>query len=273
MKNWSKIKTKVNLVIDAIMLIVLMIMAGLGFLIKFVLLPGYKINELYDQNTDLFFLGLDRHEWGTIHLYFAIAFLSLLLLHIILHWKTIVAIFRQLVPVKPARVVIASFVGILALFLAIAPLYVNPEVKPLARKYMRNRVPARLGKTGQENAAITSDDSRLQEQPPEAKVKEQPAGRNESSRSADPASQSQVLSSEEESDLLHHHNENIDINGTMTLTEISARYNISVNELVKVINIPAQYANERLGRLRRRYGFELDDLRSFVSSKIESDDR
>jgi len=152
-------------------------------------------------------------------------------------------------------------------------LYVNPEVKPLARKYMRNRTPARLGKTGQENAVITSDDSRLQEQPPEATVKEQPAGRNESSRSADPASQSQVISSEEESDLLHHHNENIDINGTMTLTEISARYNISVNELVKVINIPAQYANERLGRLRRRYGFELDDLRSFVSSKIESDDR
>jgi len=271
MKNWSKIKTKVNLVIDAIMLIVLMIMAGLGFLIKFVLLPGYKINELYDQNTDLSFLGLDRHQWGSIHLYFAIAFLSLLLLHIILHWRTIVTIFRQLVPVRSARVVIASFVGILALFLAIAPLYVNPEVKPLARKYIRNRVPARLVDRDQENRVTTLNNSKLQE-PHGSAVTDKPAGRDESLRSSEPASQVQVIN-REESNLQHHHYENIDINGTMTLTEISGRYNINVNELAKVINIPAQYVNERLGRLRRRYGFELDDLRSFISAKIEVDNK
>jgi hypothetical protein len=64
MKSWSKTKPKLNLVIDAIMFIDLMAVAGLGFLMKYVLLPGYKINEVYGSGVELSFLGLDRHQWG-----------------------------------------------------------------------------------------------------------------------------------------------------------------------------------------------------------------
>jgi hypothetical protein len=53
----------------------------------------------------------------------------------------------------------------------------------------------------------------------------------------------------------------------MTLNEISERFNINVDELAKAINVPADNANERLGRLRKRYGFEMNDLRVFVLSK------
>jgi hypothetical protein len=71
MKSWSKTKPKLNLVIDAIMFIDLMAVAGLGFLMKYVLLPGYKINEVYGSGVELSFLGLDRHQWGPIHLILA----------------------------------------------------------------------------------------------------------------------------------------------------------------------------------------------------------
>lgn len=63
MRNWKKNKTKINLAIDAVMFIVLMAMAGLGFMIKYVLVPGYKRNILYERDLELYFLGLTRHEW------------------------------------------------------------------------------------------------------------------------------------------------------------------------------------------------------------------
>ncbi len=31
-------------------------------------------------------LTLDRHEWGTIHFYIAACFVSLIIIHIFLHW-------------------------------------------------------------------------------------------------------------------------------------------------------------------------------------------
>ena len=79
MISWNKNKTKINLTIDAIMLLALMAIAGLGFLIKYVLIPGYKRNVLYPGDVELFFMGITRHEWGRIHLlsfYFYCCFTS-----------------------------------------------------------------------------------------------------------------------------------------------------------------------------------------------------
>ncbi len=87
MINRIKDKMKINLAIDAIMLVLLMSVAGLGFLIKYVLVPGYKVTGLYQADVELYFMGLSRHEWGNIHLLLSFIFLGLMLLHIILHWK------------------------------------------------------------------------------------------------------------------------------------------------------------------------------------------
>ena len=94
MTDWRKNKTKINLVIDSTMLLVLMTIAGLGFLIKFVLIPGYKRNAFYQGDVELYFMGLTRHEWGRIHLLLGFVLLFLLLLHIILHWYMIVCILK-----------------------------------------------------------------------------------------------------------------------------------------------------------------------------------
>ncbi|MHC4076764.1 MAG: DUF4405 domain-containing protein [Planctomycetota bacterium] len=60
-------RAKLNLIIDALLLLCLAGIAGIGFLIKYVLVPGYQRWEIYGRNVSLFLWGLDRHQWGTIH--------------------------------------------------------------------------------------------------------------------------------------------------------------------------------------------------------------
>ena len=69
---------------------------------------------------------------------------------------------------------------------------------------------------------------------------------------------------------LHHH---VHIYGSMTLNEVAEKYNIPVTGLASSINVPVEFANERLGRLRKQYGFQMYDLRKYINSKIEKNDR
>ena len=80
-------KTRINFVIDALMFLCLMVISGIGFLDKYVLVPGNERMSKYGADVGLTWLGLDRHEWGSIHYYFGIAMLFLLVLHIVFHWK------------------------------------------------------------------------------------------------------------------------------------------------------------------------------------------
>jgi hypothetical protein len=223
MKNWSKIKPRLNLIIDAIMFVILMAVAGLGFLMKYILLPGYKINEAYGSGVELSFLGLDRHQWGTIHLILALFMVFLLVLHIIFHWDMLVCIFRRMISVGRVRVVTGVFLGIIGFAFAVVPFLLKPEVSEDGRKHNRNRVPGIYG-----------------------------------SRPAE---------------TMHHHYNQVDIDGKMTLNEVSAKYNIGVEELAGAINIPVSYSRERLGRLRKRYAFEMDDLRVFVTNRTRHDNK
>ncbi len=262
MNNWSKIKPKVNLVIDALMFLVLMAVAGLGFLMKYVLLPGYKINEIYGTDTDLFFRGLDRHQWGAIHLYLALSMLFLLIFHIIFHWSSIVSIFKRMIPGKTMRWIITLIVTILGILLVLVPVLVNPEVAEHQRTLHRNR------DTGERGTGIHSRRNELRTEEPS--VHEDVSITPKTEEPEEPVEQK--VSRDTEAVEVHLHNQ-VDIDGTMTLDEVSARYNISVEELAGAINVPVSYANERLGRLRKRYGFEMEDLRAFVLNNIPNDDR
>ena len=66
-------KSKFNFVIDALMFLCLMAMAGLGFLMKYVLPPGREVQAKYGRNVYLSWLGWDRHDWGDIHLFHPVA--------------------------------------------------------------------------------------------------------------------------------------------------------------------------------------------------------
>jgi len=116
------------LILDGLMAIQLSAMVGIGLLMKFVLVPGQERNVLYGRGAALYVLGLDRHEWGTIHLWIGVSFLALLVLHIGLHWNRILGLLGGVS--RSAAVRATILVGVLLLALAIAsfPLWVAPEV-------------------------------------------------------------------------------------------------------------------------------------------------
>ena len=238
MINWIKNKTKINLVIDAVMFILLMAMTGLGFLIKYVLVPGYQRNSIYDSDLELYFLGLTRHEWGRIHLWSGFCFLLLLILHILLHWKMIGSIFRQIVSIRVLRLTITVLIGVTGIFLAVAPLFMKPDVSPFPRKYLHSRVSERFIDGSNEPAGTDQEKS-------DEKILTIPAIHENQKR------------------LIHEHDE-IELYGYMNLIDVSAKYNIPVEELAGELNIPLTYNRYRLGWLRRRHGFKMVDVKDAV---------
>ncbi len=88
-------RSVLNILIEAVSLVVFVTMISTGLLIKYVLPPGSGRVEkmLYaggrrEHAIDLYW-GLSRHEWGEIHFWLALAFLVLLIVHLILHWNFI----------------------------------------------------------------------------------------------------------------------------------------------------------------------------------------
>lgn len=240
-------KSKINLAIDAVMLLLLMIIAGLGFLVKFVLVPGFKRNTLYGDDVELYFLGLDRHQWGSIHLYLSFAFLFLILLHIILHWKMITCIFGQMIHSKNARRVIATCTGVAALFFALAPLFVKPEITSLERKHTHRQ------NIGQFTEHIKTQKTIEPSVSPSAGfpvITEQQTNRK-------------PLVKQQENRGEHLHS-GIEIFGNMTLDEVSRKYSIPDSDLANALKIPSNQSGEKIGRLKKKYDFEMDELKNAV---------
>lgn len=121
-------KSKLNLIIDGLLLLCIASIVGIGLLIKYVLVPGYMRWEIYGRNVEMFFWGLDRHQWGTIHLVIGIVFLALLVLHVVLHWSMIIGIYRKLIPNHFARWITALILIFMTIFLFTFSYFVKPEV-------------------------------------------------------------------------------------------------------------------------------------------------
>jgi len=111
-------RPSVNFVVDSCGFVGFVLLTATGVLMRYVLPPGSgRFTTLWT---------LDRHGWGSIHFWLAIAFLAVLAFHLFLHWRWIATVARG----RPregsgARVALGT-VGLLALLaLAIAP-FVSP---------------------------------------------------------------------------------------------------------------------------------------------------
>jgi len=129
-KGTAVTKAKLNLIIDALMALLLAAIAGLGFLINWVLIPGEQRPAVYGSRPDLYWLGWDRHQWGDVHLVLGIALLALTVLHVALHWSQVVGIWRRMVGSRVARVALAVVLLVLIAALMVLPALVTPEVVP-----------------------------------------------------------------------------------------------------------------------------------------------
>ncbi len=237
-------KTKLNLTIDLWMFIVMMPIAGIGFLIKYVLVPGFKRNEIYGSDVELYYCGIDRHQWGTIHLTLSIILLFLLLLHIVFHWKQIVCILKTMIHVRALRIILGFLLVLFTIVFGILPLFITPEVEEGVSHHAHNMVAGKgfRNEIKQQNKQILTP-----------LVVEQTQ---------------ELTSSAENQKIFKYTNQSeIEIFGNMTINEVAKKYHVSAQELTSFIKVPAGNNNERLGRLRKRYNFQLNDLRKYIESK------
>lgn len=79
-------RNKLNFIIDSLMFTAIGAIGLIGILMGFVIPRGDGASA-----GQKYLWSLHRHEWGNIHLYLSLVFLSLLVLHIILHWPWIKA--------------------------------------------------------------------------------------------------------------------------------------------------------------------------------------
>jgi hypothetical protein len=147
-------KGKLNFIIDATMFLCLMAMAGLGLLMKYIMPPGERLREIYGSNPQLTWLGWDRHDWGDIHFYLAVAFLSLLVLHIILHWSQILGLFHRWVPNPRTRFRVALIFLLISLLLIYFPFLITPETQPRGQGGGRGRHRSQVVVPGSQVAAM-----------------------------------------------------------------------------------------------------------------------
>lgn len=121
-------KTTINFVINILMMLCMSALVGIGFLIKFNLISGQESWLKYGENYHLIMLGMNRHEWGTVHLVIGLAFLVLLLFHVILHWKSISCMCSKIFNRKSIRQLVVSVFILICVLLMAFPFFMNPVI-------------------------------------------------------------------------------------------------------------------------------------------------
>jgi len=222
-----------NLLIDAAMFLVMGLISGLGLLMHYVLIPGYEQWQKYGVNADLTWGGLNRHQWGYIHLFLGLLLLCLLVLHIILHWKIIVCLLQRIISNSKTRTVITFLFLLLFVVFFLFPFIINVKVG--------DRAGSRQG-----SANLYSNDFQ-----------------DKKTFSHDSVSQNEPNHGE--------HLYGIDIKGYMTIEEVAAKYGIPINSIKNGLGLSSSVKeSEKLGVLRKTYGFTMSEVEKVVYEKLTS---
>jgi hypothetical protein len=100
-------RSTLNFILDFISFLNLLVLACTGSILKFILPPGsgggqgfgYRGGRGPAQEFKSLW-SMTRHEWGDIHFYFAALFVTLMLVHLVLHWTWIKCYFKSLFGTK-----------------------------------------------------------------------------------------------------------------------------------------------------------------------------
>lgn len=225
-------KSKVNFIIDVLMFIIMMAMAGQGFLLEYILVHGREVLGKYGLNADLYFFGLDRHGWGDIHLVLGFVLLGLLVLHIVLHWQMISVMYRRLITNSKSRKIITLLFIMINLLLIFFFLLFKPEFREFERGMGRGRNTLDLEHSGFEGKRVEEPETKRQE------VNEDHQCEGDSS---------------------------IEVTGSLTLGMVSKTYNLPLDYLIQKLGLPPETSSaEKLGSLRRTYEFKMSDVEKII---------
>jgi hypothetical protein len=316
--------------IDTLLFICIFGITFIGILMAFFLPKGPSALE-----SDKYFLGLHRHQWGDIHLYISLAFVFLVIIHLTLSWTWIKGkaktLFNKGWRILLTLTVISAFL-VLMLFWAFTPKnsqkYAEYGVRsgkaserPLALEELMDRdrgVVTITGKLTLEEVghltgvppgdlvdslglpSKTPHDETLGQlrkkygfdmiefrevltdlmnrSHPEQEAR-QPSGeaipqKREMSEKEIPQRKHALHEEEHEKKMtrgrLAEDTSGILITGRMTLRELGEQTGLSGRAIADKLGLPASVSlDEHLGRLRRRYGFLMQDLRDVIDAMLE----
>ncbi len=225
-------RTNVNFLVDALALVVLVFLAATGAIIRYVLPAGSGYGSAV--------WGLDRHGWGHAHFWIGIAFCVAMVVHLALHWGWITCVVGWDTRGRSkGRAVLALIAVIALLALAAAPFFGTVE----------EIEEGRWGGRGEERGGRGREYE----------------GGSEDHESGDAEHESSSAGYEGAD--AEHLGEDHTVHGSMTLRDVQEVTGVPADHIIATLCLPADVPrDERLGRLRRSYGFEIDDVRRIVSS-------
>ncbi|MFC2120893.1 DUF4405 domain-containing protein [Bacteroidota bacterium] len=242
--------SKINFIIDILLFMVMIPVAAIGIIIKIILIPGSERWIKYGDNVELYIWGMDRHQWGTIHLIFSLIMIGLFVLHIIFHWKLIINWFKRFIRKETFRIPLFIFLTAFIVICWILPFVIKPEIE-YGVHGVGDGIKRQLYNKGisQEKIDEIPDNSSVQN-----KGQGQARLKNEK-RKMD----SVVFSGH--NDLI----DSIDVRGSMSLSYIAEKYNIPAEYIKGKLDIPeSEPSKQNMGSLRRKYGFHMDDVREII---------
>jgi len=268
-------KAKLNLVIDAIMLIVMMAMIGIGLLNKYVLLTGQQKWEKYGENLEFYLWGFDRHDWNYIHFILGLILSGLLVLHIWFHWKLILSIYKNLIKNKKTRVITGFALVFVSLVFIVFPVFIEHEVGEVTNKGGRHF--SELSGSNEMGRGIGKIEGRgegRQRQNLESLTIDKKGNNLKYISSEEEKSEITTDSNQVHPSMQHERSHEgrhrdipsrIDVMGSMTLLEVAEKYEVPVNHIKSKLDIPLSTSdNQRLGRLRKVYKFTMSDVEEII---------
>lgn len=258
-------KTDWKYLVDILMFLSMIGIILLGLLMAFAMKSGPMVNE-----SEKYFLGLHRHQWGNIHLFLSLFFIGMLALHLILEWSWIKGKSQKLFKARWKRaLLILTVIAIIIpfIFWIFTPKY-PVEYKEFGRSMGRGRI------LQPEEATDSSVLPAQRETQPRDMTADKPA--------PPPSSPGQQLQTKPGSVEEEQHQpkkvsgwqeattSEIVITGRMTLREVETNTGIPAEKILSGMSLPQNLSrDEPLGRMRRLHGFTLPQMREVIANLME----
>jgi hypothetical protein len=258
-------KSNIKYFVDILMFLCIVGIAGIGFLMGLFLAEGPTVRE-----QDKYFLNLHRHQWGEIHLYLSLVFTALVILHLFLNWEWVKCKTRVLF--KGGWKTMLITVTVLAVLIPLIIWAFYPKHPSEYLDYGTGR-----GRRGQDyylppQSRITRAQPETGKIPAERPLQEQQAisltERPLRQKQRPVTSEKEALEHEEQ--LVHGRLETglegMVIHGQMTMQDVVNQTGISYEKIASAMDLPARISmRDSLGRLRRQYGFTMQELRDTLA--------
>ncbi len=221
---------------------------------------------------DKYFLGLHRHQWGDIHLYLALTFVTLGIIHLILSWSWIKGkaknIFKSGWKIMMTATVLAGLL-VVVLFWAFSPKNSSVyEGYGLGRGRNLQAGESRISTPAQEKemTAIQAQSQFPVQAEAQSQVKE-PAKVVDEDIIEEKTEEKRAAGGR-----ISYDTSEIVITGRMSLKDVERVSGIPAQRIIEALSLqPGISLNETLGRLRKIYPFTIQQVREVVEKERGGD--